>query len=205
MSNWFATRPYTFANVIRSDGHIDLVAFLGAARVLAGIMDTQTNIAFKPVRGRFEDNVRVMAQYYIDHEPRFQTLHDMVAHERATHGSELRRPSCSSGLVWFTRAVQFLIEAFSRSLSDPGEPLRVSFTNAYTRTLGHHHEDSVKHIFDIAMHCCPERAEFYYQLAGGDAIEDATRDAVAYFKDMNRVKDHLVQYCCMHGWDVRQT
>lgn len=205
--NWFDEVEYTFEGVIRADGHIDCDKFLKAAKDFTTILNDQTHLVFLPVKKRFGNNVRQMKDVYdelrVDVGPEIKiTLHDLLTYEIATGGADLEKESALRGIVWFTRACQFLLHAFERSLGNEDEPLANSFRDAYSQTLTLHHDKMVKPLFDAAMLFCPDRQTFYSQMCRDDTMEKTLKSARAYFKVLNGVKERLVQFCVFHDFNV---
>jgi len=165
------------------------------------MLDTQTNLVFVPVRSRFTNNVNQIKDYYSKHRD-CTTLDRLIQREIDEGKSNVAKISASRGVMWFTRAVQFLVEAFDNSLSKEDEELTVSFQHAYDASLGKHHDYIVGNLFAAALQMCPYREKFYRQLAGDDTIEQTMKDARIYFDNMRRVKHRLVEFCRWQRWDV---
>jgi Glycolipid transfer protein (GLTP) len=208
LKNWFASRTHTFKGTTRPDGHIKCDLFLKAAKEFTTILNDQTHLVFIPIKSRFGNNVRQMQTVYDDlmennNSITDVTLHDLISYEKALGCSDINNDCATRGVVWFTRACQFLCNAFDRSLENEDEPLSNSFRESYAYTLNIHHDGLVKPLFDAAMKFCPDRAIFYKQLCRSDSMETTLNDARIYFKDMKIVHDRLVQYCVYQNWDVR--
>lgn len=205
--NWFRHRlnpdGHSFDKAFSNDGEINAINFVLAAGEFVTILDTQENIAFRPVRERFMNNVEQMSTYVARYSTEFRTLGEMVHHEQTKNPPrDMDVSSASRGVLWFTRAVQFLIETFFNNLSKPDEELKVSFVKAYAKTLSRHHDPFVKPLFSAAMLVCPSRYSFYACLAAHDTIGVACEDAKTYFMHMQRALDYLVPLCQYYGWDV---
>lgn len=197
-----------FETCFDEGGNILALEFVLAAGAFVTVLDTQRNPAFVPVRARFMGNVDMMGTYLQQYNTQFRTLADMVAHEQMHHRppADLQKTkSAALGLLWFTRAMQFLVESFFNSLTKPDESLANSFRAAYLKTLGLHHDGMVQGIFNAAMSVCPDRASFYSSLCGHDSMPQLVLDAKRYFTAMDRCRRQTELLCRHYGWNVDST
>jgi hypothetical protein len=199
--NWFAEQGEGFQNVINSEGLIKCKEFMHAAKNFTTILNSQKSAVFIPIKGRFGNNVNQMNDFYKLHTD-METLHDLIKHEVSLGESDIDAICASRGVVWFTRACQFLLEAFDHNISNPEIELVSSFREAYPISLGKHHDGIVKKLFDLAMTFCPKRKVFYEELCNEDSLEKTMKDAEIYFTHMRVCKDRLVQYCRYRKWNV---
>ena len=205
-ANWYAVSSRRFGiPCMTSDGEIDVLRLLLAGDHFGTILETQESIAFIPVRKKFNDNVKKMTNFYYANQTkyRFRTLREMIVKEVDMLLEEGRDISyikssetASCGMLWFTRALQFLLEVFANSLNDDQG---IAFTNwflqAYNRTLIRHHNAMMKPLFAAAMKCCPELSRFIHQTGGKDEQDKIYEDARVYFAEMQMTTDQLVDLC----------
>lgn len=205
--NWFDAVEHGFGCCVQTNKHINAAKFLDAAQCFTTILNDQKHLVFLPIKQRFGNNVKQMRGTYDElHElmpDQDLTLHDLITFEKAAGRSDVETECASRGVMWFTRATQFLVHAFDCSLANETEPLKESFRSAYEHTLGIHHSTMVKPLFEAAMTFCPDRETFYKQLCRDDPMALTLTQAKIYFNVLRGVKERLVQFCCAHGFDVR--
>jgi len=207
--NWFSSVKTNFSGVVcPKDKHIECDVFLKAARCFTEILNDQKHVVFIPVKNRFGNNVLQIERVYDELRgilgPGTRiTLKDLVDYEEAIDNASFDQECATRGVLWFTRACQFLLHAFDCALADEEMLLSDAFKDAYANTLLLHHDQRVKPLFDAAMMFCPEREIFFRQMCRKDTMETTLSEARKYFDVMRGVKERLVQFCVHRGWDVR--
>ncbi|XP_024401436.1 glycolipid transfer protein 1 [Physcomitrium patens] len=116
---------------------------------------------------------RLDAKY--DSDPSANSLlYDIVRAEVAAKTAK-GSSSCSNGMLWLTRAMDFLVELF-RNLNDHSDwTMSQCATAAYTSTLKKYHGWIASTAFTVAMKLVPERSKFYETLALGNSTADMER------------------------------
>lgn len=88
---------------------------------------------------------------------------------KTTKGSS----SCTNGLLWLTRAMDFLVEIFSNLLEHPGWSMSQVCTDSYSTTLKKWHGWLASSSFTVAMKLAPDRKKFMDVIGGsGDVSAD---------------------------------
>jgi hypothetical protein len=204
--NWFRVNLDAWEDIARPDGHLEARKFVQAARKLVGmepghpgIMDTQEGGTMNRVKARLRTNVSQMDDYFNKERKasgeEFATVYEMCIHEAAAGKLNTQEPSVCRGVLRFTWTLQFLVEAFRRTLEDPAEELATSFRRSYAISLDLHQERFIKPVFNLAMCLCPYKKDFFRLLAADDTLEQTYADARIYFTNMSRMKNRLVMLC----------
>ncbi|KAG0533915.1 hypothetical protein BDA96_04G233300 [Sorghum bicolor] len=81
--------------------------------------------------------------------------------------------SCTNGLLWLTRAMDFLVELFRNLLEHPDWTMSQACTDSYTKTLKKFHGWLASSSFTVAMKLAPNRDKFMEVISGtGDINAD---------------------------------
>lgn len=89
----------------------------------------------------------------------FQIVRDEVA--EGTHGGS---SSCTKGLLWLKRAMQFIVALLGRLQRDPGTEVSTAVGEAYAETLQRFHGWIVSGTFTVAFKLVPSRQTFFERL-----------------------------------------
>eukprot|EP00246_Nothoceros_aenigmaticus_P014954 TRINITY_DN595_c0_g2_i3.p1 TRINITY_DN595_c0_g2~~TRINITY_DN595_c0_g2_i3.p1 ORF type:complete len:178 (+),score=36.16 TRINITY_DN595_c0_g2_i3:66-536(+) len=116
-------------------------------------------------------NISRLDQRYDTDVAAYEKLYDIIRTELAA-GKAKESNSCSNGLLWLTRAMDFLVELFHNLLSHPDWTLSQAASEAYIATLKKWHGWIASAAFTVAMKLVPDRKKFMDLLGGGNLKAD---------------------------------
>lgn len=113
---------------------------------------------------------RLSAKYETD-PAAFHYLYDIVRKEVSSK-TATQSSSCTNGLLWLTRAMDFLVELFRNLLVHPDWTMTQAANAAYAETLKRWHGWIATAAFTVALKLVPDRKKFYDLLGGGSLDGD---------------------------------
>jgi hypothetical protein len=164
---FFDTMTFSYVDVIRVQGEIEVETYLKATESLITIFDHLSPTAFIPIKADMNGNVLKIRQKYLKDTDKYSTLEKIVRSE-----SETKDKVATQGLLWLNRGLKFIYQALNRSQEDKEEELCDSFSASYGEVLKPYHSFLVSPIFKLAMRACPYRADFYDKLAPSKEVLD---------------------------------
>lgn len=108
----------------------------------------------------------------------FQIIRDEV-----TKGTHTESTSCTKGLLWLKRAMQFVVALLHRLAKDRNISLSEAASETYYSTLQQYHGWIVTGTFTVALKLVPGRESFFESVGAGGADGNNGREAV--FQSMN--------------------
>ncbi|MBA0555556.1 hypothetical protein Golob_025728, partial [Gossypium lobatum] len=128
--------------------------------------------AMSLVKSDVGGNISRLEKKYETDPAKYNHLYSMVKEEvdckTATDSS-----SCTNGLLWLTRAMDFLVELFRNLLAHPDWTMTESCTDSYGKTLKKFHGWIASSAFTVALKLAPDRKKFMEVIAGtGDVNAD---------------------------------
>ncbi|XP_017697488.2 glycolipid transfer protein 1-like isoform X2 [Phoenix dactylifera] len=103
---------------------------------------------------------------YASDPSKFEHLYSMVQVEVESKTSS----SCTNGLLWLTRAMDFLVELFCNLLEHPAWTMSQACTESYSKTLKKWHGWLARFSFSIGMKLAPDRKKFMEVIGGSGDI-----------------------------------
>ncbi|XP_022872400.1 glycolipid transfer protein 1-like isoform X3 [Olea europaea var. sylvestris] len=133
---------------------------------MEGTVFTQALEGMKHVKseeGRLENK-------YLSNPTQYNHLYSMVQEEAKTaKGSS----SCADGLLWLTRAMDFLVGLFRNLLEHQDWSMSQACSDSYGKTLKKWHGWLARSSFTVAMKLAPDRKKFMDVIGGrGDVNSD---------------------------------
>ncbi|CAD6340186.1 unnamed protein product [Miscanthus lutarioriparius] len=131
-----------------------------------GGLNTHSN--YTGVNGNADGNgTRILplgAVYGLD-PSKYEHLYSMVQEE--VQNKTAKGPSsCTNGLLWLTRAMDFLVELFRNLLEHADWTMTQACTDSYTKTLKKFHGWLASSSFTVAMKLAPNRDKFMEVISG---------------------------------------
>ncbi|CAD6243493.1 unnamed protein product [Miscanthus lutarioriparius] len=124
------------------------------------------------VKSDIGGNITRLENKYSSEPAKYEHLYSMVQEEvqnKTAKGSS----SCTNGLLWLTRAMDFLVELFRNLLEHPDWTMSQACTDSYTKTLKKFHGWLASSSFTVAMKLAPNRDKFMEVISGtGDINAD---------------------------------
>ncbi|XP_039071224.1 glycolipid transfer protein 1-like [Hibiscus syriacus] len=153
------------------EGEMLAKPFLEVCKMILPVID-KFGSAMALVKSDVSGNISRLEKKYESDPTKYKYLYNMVKEEvecKTATGSS----SCTNGLLWLTRAMDFLVELFRNLLSHPDWTMTECCTNSYGKTLKKFHGWIASSSFTIAMKLAPDRKKFMEVIAGsGDVNAD---------------------------------
>ncbi|XP_011030470.1 PREDICTED: pleckstrin homology domain-containing family A member 8-like [Populus euphratica] len=157
---------------VRSDnGEMLTKPFLDVCKLILPVID-KFGAAMALVKSDIGGNITRLETKYLSDPSKYNQFYTMVQEEvdaKTAKGSS----SCANGLLWLTRAMDFLVELFRNLLTHPDWTMSQACTDSYGKTLKKFHGWLASSSFTIAMKLAPDRKKFMEVIAGaGDVAAD---------------------------------
>ncbi|KAL3531211.1 hypothetical protein ACH5RR_010533 [Cinchona calisaya] len=145
--------------------------FLEVCRLILPVID-KFGAAMALVKSDIGGNITRLENKYLSDPAKFNHLYSMVQVEIEAKTAKASS-SCTNGLLWLTRAMDFLVELFRNLMEQPDWTMPQACTDAYTKTLKKWHGWLASSSFTLAMKLAPDRKKFMDVIGGtGDANAD---------------------------------
>ncbi|EFJ13785.1 hypothetical protein SELMODRAFT_234738 [Selaginella moellendorffii] len=169
--------------MVRSpSGDILTKQFLDVCRLVLPVID-KFGSAMAMVKSDIGGNIARLETRYNEDTSGLYLLYDIVRREvdeKTAKGSK----SCSNGLLWLTRAMDFLMNLFDNLLRHPDWTMTQASTEAYAATLKKYHGWIASGAFTMAMKLTPERKKFMEMLGGGESLSSDIEKFLSSFSPL---------------------
>ncbi|KAJ4967873.1 hypothetical protein NE237_014574 [Protea cynaroides] len=155
-------------HVKAEDGKMLTKPFLDVCKFILPVID-KFGAAMMLVKTDIGGNISRLEAKYLSNPVEFNHLYDMVQAEvqdKTAKGSS----SCTNGLLWLTRAMDFIVALFRNLLEHPDWTMSQACTDSYSKTLKQWHGWLASSSFTVAMKLAPDRKKFMDVIAGGGDI-----------------------------------
>ncbi|KAL4518639.1 hypothetical protein Ndes2437B_g00728 [Nannochloris sp. 'desiccata'] len=180
--NVFETTCPLIKNVRSSEGAVQTQEFLEVCRQIlpvVGKLGTGFGLVKSDVGGNIDRlATRAATQPDLYNPDIFQILRDEVI-----QGTHVESSSCTKGLLWLKRAMQFVVALLHRLAQDRNISLSDAASETYYSTLQQYHGWIVTGTFTVALKLVPGRESFFESVGAGGLDGECGREAV--FKSMN--------------------
>lgn len=156
-------------HVKSEDGELLTRPFLDVCKHILPVID-KFGHAMALVKSDIGGNITRLETKYNSDPAKYNCLYSMVQEEvenKTATGSK----SCTNGLLWLTRAMDFLVELFRNLLEHPDWAMSQACSDSYSKTLKKWHGWLASATFTVAMKLAPDRSKFM-EVIGGDAVKD---------------------------------
>ncbi|KAJ7550884.1 hypothetical protein O6H91_07G123100 [Diphasiastrum complanatum] len=157
-------------HVRSAEGEMLTKPFLDVCRLILPVID-KFGAAMAMVKSDVGGNITRLDARYESDPTGYLLLYDIVRKEVA-NGSPKNSQSCTNGLLWLTRAMDFLVELFRNLVEHPDWTMTQVSTEAYGVTLKKWHGWIASAAFTMAMKLTPERKKFMELLGDGNLTAD---------------------------------
>ncbi|PKU65953.1 hypothetical protein MA16_Dca009028 [Dendrobium catenatum] len=124
------------------------------------------------VKSDIGGNITRLENKYNTDPSKFKYLYTFVQVEVETKTAK-SSSSCTNGLLWLTRAMDFLVELFRDLLEHPDWAMSQACSDSYNKTLKKWHGWLASSAFTVAMKLAPDRKKFMEVIGGsGDLNAD---------------------------------
>lgn len=142
--------------------------FLDVCKQILPVID-KFGAAMALVKSDVGGNITRLENKYLTNPTKYNHLYSMVQEEieaKTAKGSS----SCTNGLLWLTRAMDFLVGLFRNLLEHQDWAMSQACTDSYNKTLKKWHGWLASSSFTIAMKLAPDRKKFMDVLGGSGDI-----------------------------------
>ncbi|KAK4482470.1 hypothetical protein RD792_009628 [Penstemon davidsonii] len=153
--------------------HGDLLTkpFLDLCRLILPILD-KFGAAMTVVKNDINGNITRMENKYNSNTSRYNYLYSFVQAEVETKTAK-SSSSCTNGLLWLTRTMDFLVELFRNLVEHQDWSMSQVCSDSYSKTLKKWHGWLASSSFTVANNFAPERKKFMEVLGSrGDIYDD---------------------------------
>ncbi|XP_050220211.1 glycolipid transfer protein 1 [Mercurialis annua] len=143
--------------------------FLEVCKLILPVID-KFGAAMSLVKSDIGGNISRLENKYLSDPTKYTQLYSMVQEEivaKTAKGSS----SCTNGLLWLTRAMEFLVELFRNLLAHQDQTMSQACIDSYGKTLKRFHGWLASSSFTIAMKLAPDRKKFMEVIAGSGDID----------------------------------
>ncbi|XP_042012753.1 glycolipid transfer protein 1-like isoform X2 [Salvia splendens] len=158
-------------HVKSEDGIMLTKPFLDVCNLILPVIE-KFGAAMAIVKSDIGGNITRLENKYLSNPTKYIHLYTMVQEEvdaKTAKGSS----SCTNGLLWLTRAMDFLVELFRNLIHHQDWSMSLACSDAYAKTLKKWHGWLASSSFSLAMKLAPDRKKFLDVVAGdGDANSD---------------------------------
>eukprot|EP00731_Ephydatia_muelleri_P023283 Em0015g866a len=156
---------------IKEGEEIQTQPFLLACSQIIPFFDVLGPTAFKPVKSDINGNIQRLQQKF-DKAPQELTSLQKIVDSEIAEGTSKGSYSCTVGLLWLKRALEFVYVFLETVLS--GEQDLVKCANkAYEASLKRYHGWLVKGIFAVAVRAVPYYQDFIVALKKDPSTSDS--------------------------------
>ncbi|XP_052171439.1 glycolipid transfer protein 1 [Diospyros lotus] len=167
-------------HVKSENGEMLAKPFLDVCKQILPIID-KFGAAMALVKSDVGGNITRLENKYLSNPSEFNHLYSMVQVEveaKTAKGSS----SCTNGLLWLTRAMDFLVELFRNLLEHPDWTMSQCCSDSYGKTLKKWHGWLASSSFTVAMKLAPDRKKFMDVIGGaGDVNVDIEKFCTTFF------------------------
>ncbi|CAA0832191.1 Glycolipid transfer protein 1 [Striga hermonthica] len=155
-------------NVKSEDGVMLTKPFLDVCKLILPVID-KFGAAMALVKTDIGGNITRLENKYLSNPTKYNHLYSMVQEEvdaKTAKGSS----SCTNGLLWLTRAMDFLVELFRNLIHHEDWAMSQACSDSYGKTLKQWHGWLASSSFTVAMKLAPDRKKFFDVVAGSGDI-----------------------------------
>lgn len=178
------------------DGILMSEPFLAACRVVVNIM-AKMGTAFALVTQDVTGNIDRLEQRRAQDPERYSMLLTIVQDEVVQKQHDVGT-SCTKGLLWLKRAMEFAIAILQRLVDCPEETFSASLKEAYSRTLSKYHGYVVSCAFTMGFTFVPSRETF---LEAMGTSENIVNDMQQFSTTFTALLQELNTYYLENGLD----
>ncbi|KAJ4785492.1 hypothetical protein LUZ62_036738 [Rhynchospora pubera] len=155
-------------SVKSENGVILTKPFLEVCKLILPVLD-KFGSAMSLVKSDIGGNITRLQTKYDTDPTKYEQLYSMIQVE-ITAKTAKSSSSCTNGLLWLTRAMDFLVELFRNLVEHPDWSMSKCCTDSYNKTLKKWHGWMASSSFTVAMKLAPDRNKFMEIIGGGGDI-----------------------------------
>nr|GMD12201.1 glycolipid transfer protein 1 [Ipomoea batatas] len=166
-------------HVKSEEGEMLTKPFLDACKLILPVIE-KFGAAMALVKSDIGGNITRLENKYSTDPTKYKCLYSMVQEEveaKTAKGSS----SCTNGLLWLTRAMDFLTELFRNLLEHADWAMSQACSDSYSKTLKKFHGWLASSSFTVAMKLAPDRKKFMDVIGGtGDINADIEKFCTSF-------------------------
>ncbi|GMH19929.1 hypothetical protein Nepgr_021770 [Nepenthes gracilis] len=166
-------------HVKSENGEIMTKPFLEACKHILPVID-KFGAALIIVKSDIGGNISRLESKYSSDPVKFNFLYSMVELEVETKTAK-GSSSCTNGLLWLTRAMDFLLELFRDLIDHPDWSMSQCCNDSYSKTLKKWHGWFASSSVTVAMKLAPDRNKFMEVLGGAGNVKADIEKFLATF------------------------
>lgn len=148
--------------------------FLDVCKLVLPVIE-KFGAAMALVKSDIGGNISRLEAKYNSDPSKFELLYSMVRVEVESKTAKASS-SCTNGLLWLTRAMDFLVELFRNLVEHHDWTMSQACTDSYAKTLKKWHGWLASSSFTVAMKLAPDRNKFMEVIGGsGDLNADMVK------------------------------
>ncbi|KZV21499.1 pleckstriny domain-containing family A member 8 [Dorcoceras hygrometricum] len=156
-------------NHVKSEEGVMLTKqFLDVCKLIIPVIE-KFGAAMTLVKSDVGGNITRLENKYTSNPTKYNHLYSMIQEEvdaKTAKGSS----SCTNGLLWLTRAMDFLVQLFRNLLEHQDWAMSQACSDSYTKTLKKWHGWLASSTFTVAMKLAPDRKKFLDVIGGSGDI-----------------------------------
>eukprot|EP00877_Chromochloris_zofingiensis_P001106 jgi/Chrzof1/10997/Cz05g19300.t1 len=166
--------------------------FLDVCRLVLPVID-KLGTAFALVRSDIGGNIERLDTRYQTDPNKFSSLF-MIVEDEVARQDHIHSKSCTKGLLWLKRAMEFTVAILQRLHDDATSSLSTIVSETYYATLNKFHGFFASSAFSVAFKFVPSREYFLEQVAGQSTsvMQDMKQFGTAYSSVLEDVHKFLV-------------
>ncbi|EPS66782.1 hypothetical protein M569_07995, partial [Genlisea aurea] len=153
------------------DGVILAKPFLDVCKLILPVIE-KFGSALAIVKSDIGGNITRLENKYSSDPTKYNNIYTMVQEEVDAKTATVSS-SCTNGLLWLTRAMDFLVELFRNLVLHDDWTLSQSCSDSYGKTLKQWHGWIASSSFSVAVKFAPDKKKFLQVVGGsGDVYSD---------------------------------
>ncbi|CAM8934236.1 hypothetical protein QQ045_014258 [Rhodiola kirilowii] len=170
--------------------------FLDVCKLILPVIDN-FGAAMALVKSDIGGNISRLESKYTTNPSKYNVLYTIVQ-EEVNANTAKGSSSCTNGLLWLTRAMDFLVELFHNLLDHQDWAMSQACSEAYAKTLKKWHGWLASSAFSMAMKLAPDRTKFM-EVIGGTG--DVNADILAFCANFSPLLDENHKFLACVGMD----
>ncbi|GIL65848.1 hypothetical protein Vafri_19494 [Volvox africanus] len=168
MSSAFGEASKFLPEVRGPDGFIQTQAYLNICKQVLPVVD-KLGTAFALVKTDIGGNIERLSQRTAQNPERYVRLFTLVTDE-VVENTHMGSSSCTKGLLWLKRAMEFICAVLRRLHDDPTASMGTVVTETYGMTLMRYHGFFASSAFSLAFKFVPSREQFFANVGRGPEV-----------------------------------
>ncbi|WOL15936.1 glycolipid transfer protein 1 [Canna indica] len=155
-------------HVKSENGVILTKPFLQVCKLVLPVLD-KFGASMAVVKSDIGGNITRLETRYNSDPSKYEQLHSIVQVEVDAKIAK-SSSSCTNGLLWLTRAMDYLVELFRNLLEHADWTMSQVCTDSYNKTLKKWHGWLASSSFTVAMKLAPDRKKFMEVISGSGNV-----------------------------------